>query len=117
MISRNLRLGLLVGLLCTCGIAKAQEMRATIDKGNALACRNKGDIELALEAVLQGQQAWNVASASLLLSGACTELKRGTSVTVLEVTRHSRSAPFNVARVRPAGDRNEHYVNAMYVGH
>jgi hypothetical protein len=116
MISRTgFRLGSVVGLLCVCGIAEPQEMRTTINNGNALACRNKGDIERALEAVLQGQQTWNVASASLLISGACIELKRGTPVIVLEVTRHSKMAPFNVARVRQTGDRNEHYINAIYV--
>ena len=116
MISRKvLGPGLVVALLCVCGTAEPQETRTTINNGNALACRNKGDIERALGVLMQGPEAYLPISVSLLLSGACIELKRGTPVAVLEVTRHPTDARFHIARVRPAGDRNEHYVNAMYV--
>jgi hypothetical protein len=103
----------IIGALLLCGAAGAQ-MPANIDNGNALACRNKGDLESALDTLFKGEQAWLAAVATLAATGACISLNRGTPITVLEITTHSKGGPFNIARIRRAGDRNELYINAMY---
>lgn len=83
----------------------------TIDRGNALACRDRADMERVIAELRTGNQAtyMNVVS-DLLIFGWCTEISRGSSVAVLE-----KFPSESIARVRKWDDQTEHWVNLFYV--
>jgi len=100
-------------VLAASAAAQPLPQQRRIDNGNALACRNKGDMEKVLNVILVGQEAYMEVVAPLIIAGRCTQFDRGTAVVVLEITLHSPR--FEIARVRRVGDSNEHWINAMYV--